>query len=143
MALGNEPVRIDGQIRGRVTSGGYGYRRTALDRLRVSAGRDVSIGTDVEVDIFGRWVAGEVTREPLLDPAGERVRAPIATSGADRERIARRSPDDNAGPVRVGSRTVTWGFLWIMLALKLPARGADLHRLVGDQAGAGRVDVVR
>ena len=25
VALGNEPVRIDGQIAGRVTSGGYGY----------------------------------------------------------------------------------------------------------------------
>jgi hypothetical protein len=28
----------------------------------------------VEVDIFGRWVAGEVAAEPLLDPRGERVR---------------------------------------------------------------------
>jgi 4-methylaminobutanoate oxidase (formaldehyde-forming) len=32
-------------------------------------------GTPVEVDIFGRWVAGEVMREPLYDPKGERVRA--------------------------------------------------------------------
>jgi hypothetical protein len=26
------------------------------------------------VDIFGRWVAGEVIREPLFDPRGERLR---------------------------------------------------------------------
>jgi hypothetical protein len=26
------------------------------------------------VDIFGAWVAGEVAREPLFDPKGERVR---------------------------------------------------------------------
>jgi hypothetical protein len=30
----------------------------------------------VELDIFGSWVGGEVTREPLFDPSGERVRAP-------------------------------------------------------------------
>jgi 4-methylaminobutanoate oxidase (formaldehyde-forming) len=74
VALGNEPVRIDGEIVGRVTSGGYGYtveRSIAYALLPP----DVPEGTAVEVDIFGRWVGGEVTREPLYDPAGERVRA--------------------------------------------------------------------
>ena len=37
--------------------------------------RDVEFGTAVEMDIFGRWVSGEVSKEPLLDPKGERVRA--------------------------------------------------------------------
>jgi len=36
---------------------------------------DLDVGEAVEVDIFGRWVGGQVTREPLFDPAGERVRA--------------------------------------------------------------------
>ncbi len=49
----------------------------ALDRLRVPAGRRLESGPPVEVDIFGAWVAGEVAREPLFDPTGERVRAPI------------------------------------------------------------------
>lgn len=31
---------------------------------------------NVEVDIFGQWVAGEIAREPLFDPKGERVRGP-------------------------------------------------------------------
>ena len=77
VVLGNEPVRIDGQIVGRVTSGGYGY---AVQRSIAYAylPAEVAIGADVEVDIFGRWIAGEVTREPLLDPAGEHVREPIA-----------------------------------------------------------------
>jgi glycine cleavage system aminomethyltransferase T/glycine/D-amino acid oxidase-like deaminating enzyme len=81
VVLGNEPVRIDGQIVGRVTSGGYGY---AVQRSIAYAylPAETLVGADVEIDIFGRWIAGEVTREPLLDPAGERVRAPIAhTSG--------------------------------------------------------------
>jgi 4-methylaminobutanoate oxidase (formaldehyde-forming) len=74
VALGNEPVRVEGAIVGRVTSGGYGYtveRSIAYGYLPA----DVEIGAAVEIDIFGRWVAGEVTREPLFDPKGERVRA--------------------------------------------------------------------
>jgi 4-methylaminobutanoate oxidase (formaldehyde-forming) len=74
VALGNEPVRIDGQIQGRVTSGGYGYtveRSIAYAYLP----RSVEIGDGVEVDIFGQWVPGEVAQEPLFDPAGERVRS--------------------------------------------------------------------
>jgi 4-methylaminobutanoate oxidase (formaldehyde-forming) len=74
VALGNEPVRIAGEVRGRVTSGGYGYtveRSIAYAYLPA----EVAIGAPVEVDIFGRWIPAEVTREPLYDPRGERVRA--------------------------------------------------------------------
>jgi 4-methylaminobutanoate oxidase (formaldehyde-forming) len=73
VALGNEPVRVDGEIVGRVTTGGYGYtvaRSIAYAYLPPSH----DVGTAVEVDIFGRWVAGEVAAEPLFDPRGERVR---------------------------------------------------------------------
>jgi glycine cleavage system aminomethyltransferase T/glycine/D-amino acid oxidase-like deaminating enzyme len=73
VALGNEPVRVDGEICGRVTSGGYGYtvaRSIAYAYLPAS----VAVGTAVEIDIFGTWVAGEVAPEPLYDPKGERVR---------------------------------------------------------------------
>jgi glycine cleavage system aminomethyltransferase T/glycine/D-amino acid oxidase-like deaminating enzyme len=74
VALGNEPVRVDGEVVGRVTSGGYGYtveRSIAYAYLPA----EVELGTAVEVDIFGRWIAGEVTREPLFDPKGEHVRS--------------------------------------------------------------------
>ncbi len=73
VALGNEPVRIDGAVVGRVTSGGYGY---TVDRSIAYAylPPEVEIGTAVEVDVFGEWVPGEVAREPLFDPTGERVR---------------------------------------------------------------------
>ena len=74
VALGNEPVRVDGEILGRVTSGGYGYtvqRSIAYAYLPVH----VDVGSTVQVDIFGEWIPGEVAREPLLDPKGERVRA--------------------------------------------------------------------
>jgi glycine cleavage system aminomethyltransferase T/glycine/D-amino acid oxidase-like deaminating enzyme len=73
VALGNEPVRVDGEIVGRVTTGGYGYTvARSIAYAYLPPGHDV--GTAVEVDIFGRWVAGEVAPEPLFDPRGERVR---------------------------------------------------------------------
>jgi len=75
VALGSEPVRVDGEITGRVTSGGYGYtveRSIAYAYLPAEA---VEPGRAVEVEIFGEWVPGEVAAEPLFDPAGERVRA--------------------------------------------------------------------
>jgi hypothetical protein len=33
------------------------------------------VGTGVEVEIFGEWIAGSVVGEPLFDPKGERIRA--------------------------------------------------------------------
>ena len=75
IALGNEPVRVGGEIVGRVTTGGYGYtveRSIAYAYLPPAASEP---GTAVEVEIFGRWVEGEVAREPLFDPEGERIRA--------------------------------------------------------------------
>jgi len=73
VALGNEPVRVDGEIVGRVTSGGYGY---TIERSIAYAYLPAYVGIDtaVEVDIFGEWIAGEVAKEPLFDPKGERVR---------------------------------------------------------------------
>ena len=47
----------------------------ALDRLRLLAARAAEPGTEVEVEIFGEWVAGEVAAEPLFDPKGDRIRA--------------------------------------------------------------------
>jgi glycine cleavage system aminomethyltransferase T len=73
VALGNEPVRIDGEVVGRVTTGGYGYTvERSIAYAYLPPGHDV--GTAVEVDIFGRWIPGEVAGEPLYDPDGDRVR---------------------------------------------------------------------
>jgi len=74
VCLGNEPVRVNGEIAGRVTSGGYGFSvecSIAYAYLPPEAG----IGTRGEIDVFGEWVGFEVMREPLYDPAGERLRS--------------------------------------------------------------------
>jgi glycine cleavage system aminomethyltransferase T/glycine/D-amino acid oxidase-like deaminating enzyme len=75
IALGNEPVRVDGQIRGRVTTGGYGYTVERSIAYAYLPPQHAEPGTDIAVEIFGRWVPGEVAAEPLLDPKGERIRA--------------------------------------------------------------------
>jgi glycine cleavage system T protein len=74
VALGSEPVRIDGRTAGRVTSGGYGYTVERSIAYAYVPAADAEVGTRVEVEIFGAWVGGEVASEPLYDPAGSRLR---------------------------------------------------------------------
>jgi 4-methylaminobutanoate oxidase (formaldehyde-forming) len=95
VCLGNEPVRVDERILGRVTSGGFGYTtgssiayaylpvelpvdlaeiptvHSPVDRLTQQIGPD----TKVEIELFGEWVTGRIVGGPLFDPKGERVRA--------------------------------------------------------------------
>jgi 4-methylaminobutanoate oxidase (formaldehyde-forming) len=79
VALGNEPVRIGGEVCGRVTSGGYGYTvERSIAYAYLPSEHDV--GTAVEIDIFGRWVAGVVAAEPLFDPDGRRVRETLPSA---------------------------------------------------------------
>jgi glycine cleavage system aminomethyltransferase T/glycine/D-amino acid oxidase-like deaminating enzyme len=75
VALGSEPVRVDGRIAGRVTSGGYGYTVERSIAYAYLPSTDAAVGQPVEVEIFGTWVGGEVAAEPLYDPEGSRVRA--------------------------------------------------------------------
>ena len=74
VCLGNEPVRVDGEIVGRVTSGGQGF---AVEKSIAYAylPPDRAIGTRGEVEVFGRWVGFEVAREPLYDPDNARIRS--------------------------------------------------------------------
>jgi 4-methylaminobutanoate oxidase (formaldehyde-forming) len=75
VTLGNEPVRIDGAIVGRVTSGGYGYAVGKSIAYAYLPPERTAAGTRGEIDVFGAWVGAEVVKEPLWDPAGERIRA--------------------------------------------------------------------
>jgi 4-methylaminobutanoate oxidase (formaldehyde-forming) len=74
VALGNEPVRVDGEVAGRITTGGYGYTVGRSIAYAYLPPGHAQPGTAVEVEIFGERVEGEVAREPLFDPEGERVR---------------------------------------------------------------------
>ena len=69
------PLRIDGELAGRVTSGGYGYTVERSIAYAYVPSDHAEPGQPVEVEIFGDWVAGQVAAEPLWDPGGERLRA--------------------------------------------------------------------
>jgi glycine cleavage system T protein len=75
IALGSEPVSVDGEVVGRVTSGGYGYTVGSSIAYAYLPGQEVEAGRPVEVEIFGRAVSGEVVAEPLYDPKGTAIRA--------------------------------------------------------------------
>jgi glycine cleavage system aminomethyltransferase T/glycine/D-amino acid oxidase-like deaminating enzyme len=75
VALGSEPVRVGGEIVGRVTSGGYGYTVERSIAYAYLPSSSAAPGTRVEVEIFGEWIQGTATEEPLFDPKGERIRA--------------------------------------------------------------------
>ena len=75
VALGNEPIRVEGEVAGRVTSGGYGF---AVERSIAYGYLPAAIseaGQRVEVEIFGDWAGGAVSAEPLYDPDGSRIRS--------------------------------------------------------------------
>ncbi|MCK2218050.1 aminomethyltransferase family protein [Actinomadura sp. ATCC 31491] len=64
VALGHEPVRLDGRVASRVTSGGYGYTaRASIAYAYLPAG--AGPGTPVEVEVEGAWVPGTVVESPL------------------------------------------------------------------------------
>ena len=75
IALGSEPVRVDGHPLGRVTSGGYGYTVGRSIAYAYLPTEHASPDTEVQVEIFGELVGGRVASEPLLDPDGVRIRA--------------------------------------------------------------------
>jgi 4-methylaminobutanoate oxidase (formaldehyde-forming) len=74
IALGGEPVRVNDDVGGRVTSGGYGF---TIDRSIAYAYLPPTCtpGNRVDVQVFGRWVPATVASEPLYDPTGERIRS--------------------------------------------------------------------
>jgi 4-methylaminobutanoate oxidase (formaldehyde-forming) len=75
VALGNEPVRVDGRIVGRVTSGGYGFAVERSIAFAYLPPDQAAIGTRGEVEVFGEWVGCEIVKEPLWDPDGSRIRS--------------------------------------------------------------------
>jgi 4-methylaminobutanoate oxidase (formaldehyde-forming) len=73
VALGGEPVRVDGSVVAAVTSGGYGYTvARSIGYAYLPAG--VTVGDPTEVQVDGTWVPATVAPTPLYDPSGARVR---------------------------------------------------------------------
>jgi glycine cleavage system aminomethyltransferase T/glycine/D-amino acid oxidase-like deaminating enzyme len=75
VALGNEPVRVGGEVVGRITTGGYGYTIGRSIAYAYLPPEQAQPGIELDVEIFGSWIEGAVAEEPLFDPRSERIRS--------------------------------------------------------------------
>ncbi|HEY8295681.1 MAG TPA: FAD-dependent oxidoreductase [Micrococcaceae bacterium] len=73
IVLGKEPVYVNGEPAGYVTSAAYGYtigKPIAYAWLPAAT----AVGDAVDIEYFGRRIPATVTAEPLVDPGMERLR---------------------------------------------------------------------
>ena len=73
--IGNEPIRKDGEIIGRIKSGGQGYTINKAIGYAYLPNEHTSVGTTLDVEFFGKWQTGTVSASPLFDPEGSRIKA--------------------------------------------------------------------
>jgi 4-methylaminobutanoate oxidase (formaldehyde-forming) len=74
IVLGNEPVRVNGKVMGRVTSGGYGVSIRASIAFAYLPVEFATVGMGTEILVFGNWITGKIMKGPLYDPKGLRIR---------------------------------------------------------------------
>ena len=74
VVLSNEPVRVNGKVTGRVTSGGYGASSGSSIAFAYLPVELATAGTASEILVFGNWIKGKIVKGPLYDPKGLNVR---------------------------------------------------------------------
>jgi len=77
VALGGEPILAEGRTIGRVTSGGYGYTVGASIAYAYVPVASAAPGTRLAVELFGETIGAIVSREPLYEPRGQRIRGGV------------------------------------------------------------------
>ena len=73
--LGNEPIRVNNQIIGRMKSGGQGYTIEKAIGYAYLPVEHTSNGHEVDVEFFGVWQKGNVAVTPLFDSRNERIKS--------------------------------------------------------------------
>ncbi|MGH2521128.1 MAG: aminomethyltransferase family protein, partial [Anaerolineales bacterium] len=71
---GGEPVYADGRLVGRLRSAGYGYTVGQYIGYVYLPLELASVGTPLEVEVFGERFPTQVAADVLYDPKGERLR---------------------------------------------------------------------
>jgi len=74
-AIGSEPIFKGGELVGRVTGGGYGFRLGKSLALAYMSPALSKPGTELEVDILGKMHKATVIEESPYDPNNEKLRA--------------------------------------------------------------------
>ena len=72
--IGGNPIYRNGELVGRATSGGYGFRLGKSLALAMVSPDCADLGTALEIDILGDRFAAEIIEESPFDPANERLR---------------------------------------------------------------------
>ncbi len=72
--LGNEPIRANGEIIGRIKSGGQGYTIQKGIGYAYLPKEFTTPQSTLEVEFFGEWKIGVVQSSPLFDPEGLRIK---------------------------------------------------------------------
>ena len=83
-ALGNNALVRNGELIGRATSGGYGFRIDKSLALGMVRPEHTEPGTRMEIDILGRNFDAVVVAESPFDPGNERLRD---INGANRQAV--------------------------------------------------------
>jgi dimethylglycine dehydrogenase len=74
-ARGSEGLYCDGQLVGRATSGGYGFRTQKSLALGLVKAEYAAIGTQLEIEILGERYAATVIEESAFDPDNAALRS--------------------------------------------------------------------
>jgi dimethylglycine dehydrogenase len=74
-ARGSEPIYKDGELIGRATSGGYGWRINKSLALAMVAPDLANLGQELEIEILGQRHKATIIEESPFDPDNERLRA--------------------------------------------------------------------
>ncbi|MBM3524420.1 MAG: FAD-dependent oxidoreductase, partial [Alphaproteobacteria bacterium] len=74
-ARGSEPIRLKGELVGRSTSGGYGWRVGKSLALAMVRPDLAALGTELEIVILGKPHRATVIADSPYDPANARLRA--------------------------------------------------------------------
>ena len=73
--FGSEPIRIKGEIVGRIKSGGQGYTIGKAIAFAYLPIEHSATGIALDVELFGIWSSGVIAEEPLFDPTNSRIRS--------------------------------------------------------------------
>ena len=74
-AYSGEPVYCDGQLAGYLTSGGFGYRVDESLAIGYLSPEFHDSDRHFEVELLGQMRGARMVRQPVYDPAGDRMRA--------------------------------------------------------------------
>jgi len=73
--IGNNPIYSGGEVVGRATGGGFGWRLNKSLALGMVHPSKFDVGTKLEIEILGKRYKCQVLEDSPYDPSNEKLRA--------------------------------------------------------------------